>query len=1235
MKTLNYGDYVYVDDLEGGVEMKLKEKKLEQRLANRDDVRDIVIVTTPPVKIFKGPKGARLMKQVVDKSETKFSWAMHWAIRVGDSYFELQRAHDDPTRTGLRMSKWDAEQQRQICEQYPQGFTALTDEEIKTAGNSQFSRLDRINFNNYDVWHHNCQVTVDNLLQEIGGLSHLRSHLKSLEQVARSFFCDTILALTTMYYHRRGCDEEVIEKHKTVLANTLELITARSLRYPKRQWIREDISKGHSIREKAGSLGDHWLLSILESSLSLRKRTEFSYIQRGPDGEPELKFDLMREAVKGIFDGDEKSNKLPWLKALPWLVAGFVVGTPSWAVAVISLASQAFMESVQTESDLKGGLKKTLMGVGLSPRLEDYQFPSAELERSNRQGKRSDSWRVKPKYLQPNNQLTERYERRVAASGIPYFHDHKEKVDTWDTPSQQELGLRITNIPLSKRWEEVVNEADGSRTFVHRLTGEIRGDRPGITEKWVTKKRVSPDWVNSSIMSLPCGWQLCRTVEGKKYYVNHNENPPTTQSIHPMRQEIEEERLLILPDNWNVEWDEERGKKYRNLKTGEIRWKTIDGPQAGADDFKLVYSSERRHETFAEPLPQGWYLLTDESGQKFYFNQKEKTRRATHPNDDRRRRLARDWEMRYNRYGLRYWVHYGGDGRGTTWWTRNKLVKNTSLKNNASGWKLAKKSNEWEWFEGGDVPHTEIPVLDLDDPAEFELREYPFVLPKELVTPDGTFLEPLPPGWVRRPNEIGDLSYFNFESKIWSDRHPYEKERQHLGAMWEMRFTQHGRQYFIDHTDGSTFWDNPRMLKNERKLRAHSGQKQIGWKLDENGREWVAFEELPRDGQDEQAADDLALVHSVESASVDDDDEAETLMTQAFTRDWLKGISSDDMLLGVKKRIEQQGKDLTTEALLRSTRWIMAYGKELRETERLANTLEWVKVHGASENLEAWIQQLKEGRENLQRRASGMLGFKQSPNKEEKTTSVIPEVEGWESLQKRSTDRIGPVDSMSVRDRSDSMSTLVDEQKTLYQRASDRLKGMKIKSKEEELRRASLQVISGWKSSSRKSSNITGSTDKTDDDWIGEVVPLHAIHRNENSVTQAAATEGPTIEDIQENDTKTILSMVTTDQNAFRTRSPEAMGSDEDLAMVSPTEDMSLSPEVTQEKPITNSSETFGIQGTDLEEKKPKSFAQRVKAGRESFTRQTSEFRLRREKEAEEKRRAKELEKDAKIKGAG
>ena len=253
MKTLNYCTGTDTSDLHDQGEARLREKRLEKRLSNRDDVRDIVIVTTPPAKSLKG---RRIVNQAVSMTETKFAWAMHWAIRVGDSYFELQRAHDDPTRTGLRMSQWDADQKSEICDEYPQGSTALTDKEIQEAGNSYFSKLDRLNFNNYSMWHHNCQIVVDKLLQDIGGLSHLRAHLKSLEQAAKGFFCDSIIAITTMYYRQRRCDEEIIVKHKEALGNALEILTARSVHYPKRQWIKEDISKANSIRQKAGSLGD-------------------------------------------------------------------------------------------------------------------------------------------------------------------------------------------------------------------------------------------------------------------------------------------------------------------------------------------------------------------------------------------------------------------------------------------------------------------------------------------------------------------------------------------------------------------------------------------------------------------------------------------------------------------------------------------------------------------------------------------------------------------------------------------------------------------------------------------------------------------------------------------------------------------------------------------------------------------------------------------------------------------
>ncbi|KAL9115058.1 MAG: hypothetical protein Q9187_007352, partial [Circinaria calcarea] len=194
-------------------EMLLREERLKRRLANRDDVREIAIVTTPAVALG-GTWGATLLRQASDKSKTKLSWAMHWAIKVGDQYFELQRAHTDPTRTGLRMSKWSEEQESQIINTYVQGVTALTDQEIKAVGDSQFSRLNRMHLNKYAVWSNNCQVAVDNMLRDIGGLSQYRAGLKSLTEWTRQFFCESMLVITRLYYQQRGCDKEVIAKHE-------------------------------------------------------------------------------------------------------------------------------------------------------------------------------------------------------------------------------------------------------------------------------------------------------------------------------------------------------------------------------------------------------------------------------------------------------------------------------------------------------------------------------------------------------------------------------------------------------------------------------------------------------------------------------------------------------------------------------------------------------------------------------------------------------------------------------------------------------------------------------------------------------------------------------------------------------------------------------------------------------------------------------------------------------------
>ena len=875
---------------------------LEHRLANRDDVRNIYIVTALPRFRESGTNVARKAS-----NKTDLSWAMHWALQVGDQFFELQRGYPDPLRTGLRMSRWDEQQQSQILERHRQGVTAMTDDEIRAVGEKYFARLERIDINIYDLWCNNCQVAVDRMLRDIGGLSYYRMALRSLQEMVKQFFYNAILSITQMYGRYRGWNEEVIDKYTKILHKTLRVMTSRS-QYPKRHWIREDIDAADGVLKKVSTVKDHWLLTVLESSLSLRKSSEDLYVRRGTDGKPELNFDALRKATKGIFDEGE-NWRLSWLKAVPWLTAGFLVGTPRWAAAVISIAISRASQLYENRVGLKGGLEESLIELGVSPNPENDSLTSKKRPKLQHQRRFTNGQkRVRSKTHTTDSKLVARYERCLTTAGVPYFIDHTDGNWSWDAPDQQEMCLKITNPRLSKKWEE--KQEDGRALYVNRMTGETTYTRPGAAEIWAVKRKIKPDWIRSTIMPLPCGWEMRRTEEGEIYYLNHNKDLAVSTTTHPMRQEIEDERRSLIPE-FNVEWDYDRGKKYRKISTGEIRWKAVDGPRynSAKDKAKIIFQNAQ--EDFIEPLPPGWTFTVREDGLKIYHNGKfgkQKIERTTHPLTDKRRRLQPEWEMRYTPGNRRYWVHYGSDGRGTTWWTRHRLLKNTSLKNNASGWKLSKNGQDWEWFEGGDVPHSEIPVLDLDDPADIDFREYPFILPPQIATEDGTFIEPLPPDWVRRTQEDGTVYYWNFKNEVRSEQHPNEQERSTLPALWEMRFTRHGRQYFIDHDDGSTWWTHPRADKHERKLRAQPGQMQNGWKIGEDGKTWERFEDHPDIQSTEQNLNALSHAQSTESEIVEDVQTTDTPRSVSSPRDWLKSVNSSDIIASAKTRISSSPK---------------------------------------------------------------------------------------------------------------------------------------------------------------------------------------------------------------------------------------------------------------------------------------------------------------------------------------
>lgn len=350
----------HIDEQDGD---QLRERMSEYRLANRDDVREIFIVTAVPTESLRNKAVGidSMVKKFSKNSKTDLSWMLHWALQIGDQFFELQRGYPDPLRTGLHMSKWDQEKKSRIHQRYRHGVTAVTDDEIRAVGERHFSRLDSIDINIYSLWCNNCQIAVDRMLRDIGGLFYYRRKLESLHEMVRQFFYNAILSITEMYGRYRGWNEEVITKYTHVLHKTLRVMASRS-EYPKRHWIRHDIENADGTLKNISTVKDHWFMTVLESSLSLRKGSEELYVRRGADGKPELNFDALGEATKGIFDDDEKNWRVAWLKAVPWLTAGFLMGTPRWAAAVISIAISRASQSYEARVGLKGGLEESLVG---------------------------------------------------------------------------------------------------------------------------------------------------------------------------------------------------------------------------------------------------------------------------------------------------------------------------------------------------------------------------------------------------------------------------------------------------------------------------------------------------------------------------------------------------------------------------------------------------------------------------------------------------------------------------------------------------------------------------------------------------------------------------------------------------------------------------------------------------------------------------------------------------------
>lgn len=104
--------------------------------------RDVWIVTVP----IKDPALPRrsAVSWMARRADLELDWSMHWALLVGDQYFELQRTSRSLVPV-LRVSVWSAERVASIRRTRRVGISQLRNDQISEAG-KKFHYMSSRNF---------------------------------------------------------------------------------------------------------------------------------------------------------------------------------------------------------------------------------------------------------------------------------------------------------------------------------------------------------------------------------------------------------------------------------------------------------------------------------------------------------------------------------------------------------------------------------------------------------------------------------------------------------------------------------------------------------------------------------------------------------------------------------------------------------------------------------------------------------------------------------------------------------------------------------------------------------------------------------------------------------------------------------------------------------------------------------------------------------------------------------
>ncbi|KAK3390637.1 hypothetical protein B0H63DRAFT_121170 [Podospora didyma] len=188
--------------------------------------RNVEVVTVPIKDIGSLRRaGLRLASWIFGSPLT---WAMHWAIRVDGTYFELHRP-GGMAKPCLRTSIWSEEKERGIIATVPIGSTTLSDDEIVAASEPYFTERTRLMW--YNIYINNCQLFVQFSLERICPVTQslnpvppaLHNTVSLVLSMAIHTFSLPPILLYIQWLRWRGCDQRSLQAYAALYTSATGL----------------------------------------------------------------------------------------------------------------------------------------------------------------------------------------------------------------------------------------------------------------------------------------------------------------------------------------------------------------------------------------------------------------------------------------------------------------------------------------------------------------------------------------------------------------------------------------------------------------------------------------------------------------------------------------------------------------------------------------------------------------------------------------------------------------------------------------------------------------------------------------------------------------------------------------------------------------------------------------------------------------------------------------------------